>query len=290
MTELKQNTDKWLEWRREGLGSSDAPVIMGVSPYKTSFQLWEEKLGLGEVKVNAYITQKGHDLEPKIRARYELQCDASFDPELAKSTRYDFLRASLDGINHALTRIIEIKYMGVKNFNKVVSELKPLDHHYPQLQHALMVTGYPELHYIAYNDEIDDIKTIVVKPDLLYMQGYYVRAKEFWQKVLDKKPPEFEPKDWRKVNNILLQRHITEYRRALKQRKYWDEKVNDAKTIVFSELERITTHPRVETKYAKIVTITKKGNVDYKKVPELKGVNLEGYRKPSSVYKRIDVL
>jgi predicted phage-related endonuclease len=26
---LEQNTPKWLRWRLEGIGSSDAPVIMG---------------------------------------------------------------------------------------------------------------------------------------------------------------------------------------------------------------------------------------------------------------------
>ncbi len=32
--------------RREGLGASDAPVILGLSPFKSALQLYHEKLGL----------------------------------------------------------------------------------------------------------------------------------------------------------------------------------------------------------------------------------------------------
>ena len=39
------NHDEWLEWRRQGIGSSDSASIMGTSPYTTPYQLWEEKLG-----------------------------------------------------------------------------------------------------------------------------------------------------------------------------------------------------------------------------------------------------
>ena len=38
---LEQGTYEWLEWRMGGLGASDAPVVMGVSPYSTSRTLWE---------------------------------------------------------------------------------------------------------------------------------------------------------------------------------------------------------------------------------------------------------
>ena len=42
---MEQKSEEWLDWRKKGIGSSDAPIIMGVSPWKTPFELWEEKTG-----------------------------------------------------------------------------------------------------------------------------------------------------------------------------------------------------------------------------------------------------
>lgn len=36
----------WLEARKDGLGASDAAALLGLSPWKTNVQLWEEKCGL----------------------------------------------------------------------------------------------------------------------------------------------------------------------------------------------------------------------------------------------------
>ena len=34
---LQQGTFKWLEWRSQGIGASDAPAIMGANPINTTF-------------------------------------------------------------------------------------------------------------------------------------------------------------------------------------------------------------------------------------------------------------
>ena len=45
---MEQEGFEWHKWRMGGIGSSDAPVVMGVSPYKTIEQLYLEKTGQGE--------------------------------------------------------------------------------------------------------------------------------------------------------------------------------------------------------------------------------------------------
>ena len=42
---LRQNTPEWHRWRRQGIGASDAPVIMGETPFKTPRTLWSIKTG-----------------------------------------------------------------------------------------------------------------------------------------------------------------------------------------------------------------------------------------------------
>ena len=42
-----ENMDEetWLEYRRKGIGGSDAAAVLGVSPYKTARDVYFEKLG-----------------------------------------------------------------------------------------------------------------------------------------------------------------------------------------------------------------------------------------------------
>ena len=42
---LQQNTPQWHRWRQQGLGASDAPVVMGDAAFKTTRMLWSIKTG-----------------------------------------------------------------------------------------------------------------------------------------------------------------------------------------------------------------------------------------------------
>ena len=59
MSALIQQTDEWLEMRRNKIGASDAPIIMEVSPYKKPNQLMEDKL-TGAVMAKSQAMQRGN--------------------------------------------------------------------------------------------------------------------------------------------------------------------------------------------------------------------------------------
>jgi putative phage-type endonuclease len=66
-----QRSPEWLELRRQGLGASDMAAVMGVSPYKTPYQLWAEKTGATpEQKVGA-AANRGVILEDAVAQYYE---------------------------------------------------------------------------------------------------------------------------------------------------------------------------------------------------------------------------
>lgn len=44
--------EEWLQYRRCGIGGSDASVVMGENPWRSVLQLWEEKTGDGAVTDN----------------------------------------------------------------------------------------------------------------------------------------------------------------------------------------------------------------------------------------------
>jgi putative phage-type endonuclease len=75
-----QGTQEWQEWRKTGLGGSDAPVIMGVSPWNTPYKLWAERCGLLAPRRSNSAMDRGNALEPKIRAQYELIRDLEMQP------------------------------------------------------------------------------------------------------------------------------------------------------------------------------------------------------------------
>ena len=79
------NRGGWLEHRRDGLGASDAPAVLGVSPWKTNEALWEEKCGLTgpeDIGDKPYV-RYGNDAEPLLRAFFALdhpEYEVSFTP------------------------------------------------------------------------------------------------------------------------------------------------------------------------------------------------------------------
>ena len=42
--EIEQNTEEWFKYRNSGIGASEAPIILGLSPYKTRIELYEQKI------------------------------------------------------------------------------------------------------------------------------------------------------------------------------------------------------------------------------------------------------
>ena len=55
---------EWLAARRLGLGGSDIPAILGISPYSTPLQVWSSKVGLDEEREESYVLRRGSHMEP----------------------------------------------------------------------------------------------------------------------------------------------------------------------------------------------------------------------------------
>jgi putative phage-type endonuclease len=116
---VEQGSGDWLTWRRGGLGSSDIPIIMGVSPWRTPHQLWQEKTKKIEAKqFSNFAIERGNRLEPKARAMFELLMDESFPPFVAEHPEFPQFRVSLDGWSEGLSAILEIKCPGEADHTK----------------------------------------------------------------------------------------------------------------------------------------------------------------------------
>ena len=63
--------DEWLQWRKKGIGGSDAAVACGQSRYKSLVELWMDKTGqLEPKKSTSNAAYCGTLLEPLIRVEF----------------------------------------------------------------------------------------------------------------------------------------------------------------------------------------------------------------------------
>lgn len=278
------NHEEWLAWRRQGIGSSDAPIIMGVSPYSTPYQLWEEKLGRVKPERNTFILDKGHRLEPMARALIEFELGQNFPPKLVVHESEPWLRASLDGMSE-LGDIIEIKYMGAEEH---ASGQIP-ERYLPQVQHQMVITGVAKVYFCSFNPDAETkLRIIEVPRDDKYLAEYLVKAAEFWNYVTEATPPPLGPKDSKRIRDnhlISLGNRYAEIDAEIK--KLGEEQEGIKKQLL--ESDKIASHPKVECGRLQIDRIQRAGNINYKAVPELKGVDLEKYRGKPVIYSKITV-
>ena len=92
-------------WRY--IGGSDIPAIMGISPFKTRFQLLQEKAQIIEpdFKGNEY-TEYGNVMEPKIRDYVNETLGRNFAPDVLMNGVFRF---NLDGLDKECCEVLEIK-------------------------------------------------------------------------------------------------------------------------------------------------------------------------------------
>lgn len=100
MQDVKTDRDKYI-------GGSDIPIILGISPFRTRWELLREKaLGeLSDFNGNAY-TEYGNIMEPKIREYVNRLTDREFTEDKIIN---DIFRYHADGYDKAHKEVLEIK-------------------------------------------------------------------------------------------------------------------------------------------------------------------------------------
>jgi len=287
-SDLEQGSSAWHEWRAEGIGGSEVAIIMGISPWKTAYELWEQKLGKRNTdNASNFITDKGHRLEPKIRAMYEIQSGNTAAPCLVMREDKPEHRASLDGRDPEKRICVEMKFVGAGEKWELAKDGKLPDYYYAQVQWQLYVTGDQYADYVAYNEKENKIIIIKVDPDIEFIKGMLKEVTKFWKLVQTKKEPPLTDRDWKNVRSKDLGDKIDKLK-SLK------EKIAEDLISIKSLEDEIKTHeainhPRSICRGVKIQEITRKGSVDYKKIvaEKLPELDTSGYVKASTTYRSI---
>jgi putative phage-type endonuclease len=149
--EDKQNSKAWLEWRRSGIGASDAPIIMEKSPYKTVLDLWKDKTGVAEEQKMNPAMMRGHLLEDKARKLFEQRAFPGMEFP-AKTFDNGLFRCSMDGWNESEKIGLEIKCPGKEDHDAARCGKVP-DKYFYQIQHQYMVTDAKTIFYCSYSED-----------------------------------------------------------------------------------------------------------------------------------------
>jgi putative phage-type endonuclease len=280
-----QGTKEWLELRNDYIGASDAPVIMGVSPWKTPFMLWEEKLGVSSGQQQNSAMAYGKSMEAPALLEYSkisgVQLSEDEKDLIVFHAEYDFMMCSLDGISACKTIAVEIKNVNAEDHALAKSGTVP-EKYYPQLQHQLACLGHEKIHYFSYKE--GDSVLLTVDRDDEYIARMIEEEKKFWGYVLGFSPPPMsqgdvidlsDDADWNKLSK--------EWLSVNEQIAWLEEQEKALREALISK----TAGKNSKGCGVALSKVVRKGNVDYGKIPELAGVDLEPYRKKASESWRI---
>ncbi len=194
---------EWLEARRTlGIGSSDAPAILGISRYKSAFQLYREKLGLEmPTKGDNEQIEWGNILEEPIAQRYALETGRSVrNPRLpgtftlARSRTVEFMVASVDRYTINPERpedgegVLEIKNAHFFVGKSWLDYQEPPAEFQVQLQHQLAVSGEKWGSLAALIGGCRFVWADIPR-DEEFIELLIKAEDEFWSRLLRQEPP-----------------------------------------------------------------------------------------------------
>lgn len=192
----------WLEYRRKGLGGSDAAAVLNISPFRTARDLYYDKLGIvtADDQANWVALEVGNLLEPLV-ARifaektglkiYQRKC-------MFQHPRYPWMLSDLDYLVEMPdggTAILEIK---TTNYNAKDKwwyngeEIVPV-YYETQGRHYMAVMNLDRVYYCClYGNNENEAIIRRIDRDMDYEMELIALEQDFWENhVLAKLPPPY---------------------------------------------------------------------------------------------------
>lgn len=196
---------RWLEERRNYIGSTDAGAILGVNPYVSAHDVWLSKKGLTEDTTNIPM-RHGTFIEPFIAAEYQRQSGVKvYKSKTYRHTKFPFFGSNPDreivvGGRRGILECKSVGFWASKNFGQDGSDQVP-EHYLIQCLWHLLVSGLEFVQLVALVDNRElRIFTYSLNPDLSetahifpkeLAQAAFSRCGQFWNDYVlaDVEPP-----------------------------------------------------------------------------------------------------
>ncbi len=265
---LIQSTPEWLSLRRSKITSTDAGIILGVSPYCTPNLLWCRKLGLKpEQEVNQSM-EIGSRLEPEAREAFIKETGIYVEPKVIIK---DFQMASMDGVSSCGKYAVEIK-CSKKIFEKALNQ-EVDDIYIAQIMHQMSVLDIPMIYFFAYWEGQSCI--IECKRDDEYIKNLMRKEYEFFNLLSSFTAPEMNLKDYQKIDSIAFSQKIKDYHYANETAKHWKDLADKERDML---IEMCDGQSSIGAGM-KLTKYNERGRINQKKLQEdHKEIDFDSYR------------
>lgn len=146
---LEQNSQEWLDARKQYRTASEAAIVLGISPFTSVADFKLIKAGVKQQYYSAAM-QQGHDLEDRVRQLSNWHFGLDFKDECWVNGDY---MASLDGIDG--DTLVELK-VSDRTYRDLKDGIMPAYYH-AQVQQQLFCSPAEIGYIVAYSPKEDDI-------------------------------------------------------------------------------------------------------------------------------------
>ncbi len=200
--------EEWLEWRRKGIGGSDAAAILGISPFATARDLYYDKLKILPYEDNddGWVQKEiGHLLEDLVAQIFQKKTGFKIYQikKMFRHPKYPFMIADIDyfvTLPNGESAILEIKttnYNARDNWFRDGKEIVPV-YYEVQGRHYMSVMNIDRVFYCClYGNNFDEVIIREVKRDYDYEEELISIEEYFWNEYVlaHKEPPYTEDGD-----------------------------------------------------------------------------------------------
>lgn len=179
--------------RRSGIGGSDAAAIVGMSPFDTALDVYNQKLGLVAPKPQTPQMLRGKYLEA---VAVQIYTDVTGEKVRKQPQRrhpeYPFIIGNIDrqvlaNGEHG-TGLAEVKCPGVRTFLRYQREGLPA-HIICQGQHYMGVYDYEWITFVLFNADLWKLVHFEIPRDQGFIEGLFEAEIRFWREHVEKRVP-----------------------------------------------------------------------------------------------------
>lgn len=182
---------EWLDWRKKGIGGSDASIVCGINRYKSPVELWMEKTNQLPYQEAGEAAYWGTQLEGLVKTEFTKRTGIEVKPvhQLLQSESHPFMFANLDGecIHPTYGKcVFEAKTASAYKIGEWEDAIP--DAYLLQVQHYMAVTGYQGT-YIAVLIGGNTFRWKFIARDEELIAMLIQLEADFWQHVQSMVPP-----------------------------------------------------------------------------------------------------
>jgi len=240
---LQKNDPNVTEKRTQYVGGSDVPVILGLSKYKTQYELAREKAGIVQPEFisNPYI-QFGNKMEPFIREYINTVNSLNFITETFVD-KENMIRSNVDGIDLENKILLEIKTHGANPTEKVYEAQMQLYFHQTGCSY-----GWLAMYHRPSDFDLEfDRENLVIKEierDTGYIEKILDAIETFWIRVeYLKEKPDMTESEYYSIGNDVdklvarVERFELEMLEFEKKTKILKEQQKEYRELLYQKME-----------------------------------------------------